>query len=103
MSRDALSDLTQWYARHCNGEWEHHHGISIETTDNPGWWVKIDLRGTALAGRAFPSILEGVDARGFPVQPRWLCCRLREEKWQGAGDSSRLAEIIGCFLAWAGG
>jgi hypothetical protein len=103
MPRDALSDLTQWYTRHCNGEWEHHHGISIQTTDNPGWWVKIDLAGTELAGRAFPTIQEGVDAGAFPVQPRWLCCRLQDTTWHGAGDESRLAEIIGHFLAWAGG
>jgi hypothetical protein len=58
MSRDILSDLSRWYAHHCDGEWEHHHDIAIETTDNPGWWVKIDLAGTELEGRAFPAILK---------------------------------------------
>jgi hypothetical protein len=101
MSRDILSDLSRWYAHHCDGEWEHHHGIAIETTDNPGWWVKIDLAGTELEGRAFPAILMGVDAAGVPVQPSWLCCQLQAAKWQGAGDSGRLAEIIDNFLAWS--
>ena len=75
----------------------------VQTTDNPGWWVKIDLAGTELAGRAFPTIQEGVDAGAFPVQPRWLCCRLQDTTWHGAGDESRIAEIIGHFLAWANG
>ena len=103
MPRDALSELTQWYARQCNDEWEHHYGITIQSTDNPGWWVKIDLQGTQWAGRAFPTIMEGVDAGAFPVQPRWLCCRLQDGKWHGAGDASRLAEIIDHFLDWADG
>jgi hypothetical protein len=42
-------------------------------------------------------------ANGFPVQPRWLDCRVQETKWHDAGDESRLAEIIGHFLAWATG
>jgi Immunity protein 53 len=103
MPSDAMPDLAQWYARHCDGEWEHHHGITIATTDNPGWWVKIDLSGTELADRAFAPILQGVDADGFPTQTRWLCCRLQETKWHGAGDETQLAEIIGRFLAWAFG
>ena len=102
MPHDALSELAQWYTRHCNGGREHHHGITITTTDNPGWWVKIDLTGTELAGRTFPPILEGVDAGGFPIGPRWLCCRLQAPKWHGAGDDSRLAgNHRGRFLAWA--
>ena len=101
MSRDVLSELSQWYARHCDGEWENHHGISIETTDNPGWWVSIDLRGTELDGRAFPPIFMGVDTGGFPVQPSWLCCRLQDAKWHGAVDANRLPDIIGHFPAWS--
>lgn len=101
MPRDVISELGQWYARHCDGEREHHHGITITTTDNPGWWVKIDLVGTELAGRTFPPIMEGVDADGFPIRSRWLCCRLEGARWDGAGDETRLAEIISCFLDWA--
>jgi hypothetical protein len=101
MPRDTLSELMQWYTDHCDGEREHHHGIKIESTDNPGWWVKIDLTGTKLTGRVFTPILEGLDGAGFPAQPRWLCCRLQDTTWHGAGDESRLAEIIDHFLAWA--
>lgn len=40
-----LSDLQDWFARQCDGDWEHQAGISIETTDNPGWFVQVDLNG----------------------------------------------------------
>ncbi|MEH0820740.1 Imm53 family immunity protein [Micromonospora sp. CPCC 205714] len=42
--------LQAWYATQCDGEWEHEFGIQIETVDNPGWSVSIDLGDTALSG-----------------------------------------------------
>jgi hypothetical protein len=38
--------LQAWYATQCNGEWEHGYGVDIQTIDNPGWSLKIDLKGT---------------------------------------------------------
>jgi hypothetical protein len=35
----AVSTIERWYKMHCDGTWEHHLGITIETTDNPGWLV----------------------------------------------------------------
>ncbi len=40
---NSLEFLCTWYVSQCNGTWEHQHGITIETTDNPGWWVKISV------------------------------------------------------------
>jgi hypothetical protein len=49
MHDDAPLELVQrWYAAHCDGEWEHQYGIKIETLDNPGWRVTIDLTNTEL-------------------------------------------------------
>lgn len=102
MSNDLLLlRLSRWFATHCNGEWEHHHGISIQTTDNPGWWVRIALDGTELAGCDFAAVSDNVDARGFPSGQRWLHCSLKDGQWHGAGDETRLQEIIARFLAWA--
>lgn len=41
--------LAKWHRAQCNGDWEHMYGVTIETTDNPGWWVKIELDGTTAA------------------------------------------------------
>ncbi|MFN0057767.1 MAG: immunity 53 family protein [Planctomycetota bacterium] len=97
-----LARFQEWYARQCNGVWEHSAGISIESCDNPGWWVKINLAGTALQGRPFKAITEGVDAQSFPVAPVWFACSVKGEVWQGAGDESQLERILQVFLAWAG-
>ncbi len=36
-------DLEHWLKSRCNGDWEHQGGISIESTDNPGWYIKVDF------------------------------------------------------------
>ena len=53
---DSLPRLIKWFTQHCDGEWENDHGISIESCDNPGWWVKIDLKGTDLESRVFEPV-----------------------------------------------
>ena len=46
--KDTLEKIQAWYQIHCNGDWEHKHGLSIISLDNPGWFVTIDLHETAL-------------------------------------------------------
>lgn len=40
--KTATQRICDWFASQCNGDWEHMHGITIETTDNPGWYVTIE-------------------------------------------------------------
>jgi hypothetical protein len=47
-----IGQLEAWYLRQCDGDWEHSFGISIETMDNPGWSVTIDLDETSAEGLA---------------------------------------------------
>jgi Immunity protein 53 len=101
MTRNTLLELQHWFTAHCDGNREHHHGISIETTDNPGWWVKIALQDTELAEQSFTTVAENVDPNGFPLGPHWLMCRLQDGRWHGAGDETRLEQILSIFLAWA--
>jgi hypothetical protein len=101
-----LAELADCHRRHCDGEREHWYGITIQTTDNPGWWVKVDLTGTVLAMRRFERVAEGVDNNGYPSAPRWLHCQVSDcqvsgHVWHGAGDVSRLEEIVSRFLRWA--
>ena len=35
--------LQSWYEKQCNSDWEHNYGIKIETLDNPGWSITVDL------------------------------------------------------------
>ena len=95
MQQDELADLQRWYEDQCDGEWEHACGARIETLDNPGWSVEIDLTGTALAGRAFPPIREMARER------EWLSCEVFEGKFRGYGGPPMLRRILRVFLDWA--
>jgi hypothetical protein len=96
-----LARLQAWYSHQCDGEWEHTSGISIQTCDNPGWWVKINLIGTPLQTQAFTEIAEGVDAQRCALGSHWLSCFTADGTWHGAGDEAKLEQILEAFLAWA--
>ena len=38
---DLISAIDDWFKRHCDNTWEHHNGITIESTDNPGWLLTV--------------------------------------------------------------
>lgn len=98
---NTLERLQAWYSQQCNGEWEHSSGISIQTCDNPGWWVKINLVDTPLQTCVFNEIAQGVDARRFALGPSWMSCRTENGIWHGAGDETKLEQVLEIFLAWA--
>src|SRR5271170_7418203 len=92
---DSLKFLQQWYADHCDGEWEHHYGIKIETLDNPGWRVTIDLTDTGL--QEFP--LTAIEHR---MEDRLLWCRCwRDERaFQAACGAYGLKAVVATFIEW---
>lgn len=96
-----LDRLIRWYESQCNGDWEHTWGIKIDTLDNPGWKVEINLQGTALASRKFEPVAEGLSVEGWPNSERWIQCSVGDNLFHGAGDSQQLQRILKIFLDWA--
>lgn len=90
-----LTWLQQWYLRHCNGEWEHAFGVKIDTLDNPGWRVTINLTGTELAGRRYG----GYHREARPDS--WVHCEVVDDEFRGYGGANDLTEILQCFRNWA--
>jgi Immunity protein 53 len=94
---DALQRLSAWYIAHCDDEWEHQYGVMIDTLDNPGWSIKVDLQGTELAAREFRAVkIERSDHD-------WLQCRVANHMFEGFGGPMNLSELIEVFLGWADG
>ena len=91
-----LVELQRWYAAQCNGEWEHRWGVHIDTLDNPGWRLKIDLTDTALEQRPFVTTEE---RSGHETQ--WVRCWIAEGAFQAAGGAFQLQRMIRIFLDWA--
>jgi len=93
---DVLGRLQRWFADACNGTWEHELGIRIETLDNPGWSVKLDLSGTALDGKNFDEVEVNRS------ETDWIKCRVKNGRFEGAGGAQNLDEILGEFVRWIG-
>jgi hypothetical protein len=95
MTITVLERLQAWYEAQCNGDWEHQHGVRIETLDNPGWSVKIDLADTELQGRVF------VEVQDLVPESEWIACKVEKERFLGHGGPRMLARIVSTFLDWA--
>ena len=93
---DLLQKLCEWYEEQCNGDWEHGSGVRIETLDNPGWIVKIDLHETASENIVFDRVMFD-EGKG-----NWLTCSKDGTSFQGAGDPSKLPVILEHFLKFVG-
>ncbi len=87
-----MKGIEKWFRAQCDGDWEHSYGFSIETTDNPGWYVEIDLTQTAWADRVMPFL------RDERSDSDWIQFEIRAEKFIGSGGVCNLDEILRHFL-----
>jgi len=90
-----LSRLEDWFARNCNGDWEHTYGISIETLDNPGWEVRIELQDTYLLNERFETVANRID------ETNWVHCSVSDGVFRGTGGIGKLQTVLRIFLEWA--
>lgn len=100
---NAIEWMQSWYEQHCNEEWEHQYGVFIETLDNPGWLVKIDLTGTELAGYRMDEVGHeaGINHAGLSEVQEWLYCKVENDRFIGAGGPRMLLRIVEVFRTWA--
>lgn len=97
LNMNQLTRLTEWYGKQCNGEWEHSFGVHVETLDNPGWLVKVDLTGTPLEHRPYSPFERGEPDTGA----NWLSCKIENKQFIGAGGARDLEAVLEAFLSWA--
>lgn len=90
-----IETLQDWYAAFCDSDWEHSYGITIETLDNPGWSVDIDLTDTPLEFYPFEIISIARD------EINWIRCMKEDKKFKGRGGARNLKEILEIFIDWA--
>jgi len=100
MATSVLAELQQWYASQSDGDWEHCYGIKIETLDNPGWQITIDLAETELEDVPFAEVQHNEIAQRYEDNPDWFVCRKVDSEFEGLGGPEQLEAIIGVFLAW---
>jgi len=92
---DNFSWLEDWYEAQCDGDWEHGYAVKIDTLDNPGWTVTIDLNGTRYSGIQNRELLNEVSD-----DTAWIRCDLRDGKFIGHGGPKMLGKIVQAFRKW---
>ena len=84
-----LQYIQRWYTDHCDGDWEHTFGVSIQTLDNPGWLLKIDI---------------DCDQPLPPSENRsetdWVDYRYKNGQFIAAGGPHNLDEMLETFMNW---
>ncbi len=103
-----LEKLQLWYDQHCDGDWEHSYGVSIETMDNPGWMVKINLTDTLLENTSFSPIKYGDSefacynhSYSKGTSNEWIDCYRDEDFFYGYCSTGNLERVLSIFLEWA--
>ena len=69
----------------------HSFGISIETMDNPGWEIQIELNGTKWEDLTIGyKLIENSDSD-------WFACKIENKTFFGYGDPQKLDTLIDLF------
>ncbi len=91
MTKNILEWLGDWYRANCNGDWEHNYGITIETVDNPGWSITIDVSETIFEVKPTPWVfVENSDND-------WYGYKVLDGKFEASGDPSKIEFLFNLF------
>src|SRR6184192_2751089 len=95
---DVLDRIQAWHKTQCERGRDPSLGVKIETLkDAPGWSVRIDLAGTPLSGLTLAPYKEGATDRD------WLAYRIKDDRFEGIGDPTKLQALLFAFLDLADG
>jgi hypothetical protein len=103
MADDNLDWLMKWYVRECDGDWEHSFGVKIDTLDNPGWTLEVDLKETSLEGLPFQSKY-GEPADNLDEWREggsWWTAEADGARFKAACGPTDLSAVVGVFREWA--
>ncbi len=89
--------LIDWYLSQCNGDWEHQHGFTVSSLDNPALRLKVDLNGTYLENVDFDSLEKNIE-----TESEWLFCKKSTNNvFDGCCAPKLFGNLIDVFLDWA--
>jgi len=91
LKMETLKWIEKWFLSQCNEDWEHSCGIKIESLDNPGWGITIDLTDTILEDLVIPYRL--VEAS----QNDWYGIKIENKVFEAFGDPMKLEFLLNQF------
>lgn len=93
-----IESIVDYFAGCVDGMWEHANGISISTSDNPGWILTVDLKPTGqpvlfrYSRGDVPS-----SANGNLGKAPWIECEANSLRFRAACSLDMLAEVDAAF------
>jgi hypothetical protein len=94
--KDLLKQLQGWYASQCGEDWEHSYGVKIDTLDNPGWMLVVDLVDTEFSELSVP--MDRIDR----TDADWAQHEVVDGRFVACGGALNLEELIVRFLRTVG-
>jgi hypothetical protein len=99
MTKDNIGWLQGWYFENCDGDWEHDERISIQTLDNPGWKLEVNLEGTQQEDLK----TDFFERQSQENEDDWVHFKIEEGYFRGHCGPLNLTELIGYFRELVGG
>ena len=96
-----MNDLSAWFAHRCDGVWEQSRGVTIQTLDNPGWMLEVNVGAEVPDQLVFISGTPPGPSNGNIAEGEWTDCRIRGGKFVGASDAAGLRRLLEGFLEWS--
>jgi len=87
-----MNKLIRWYQEHCDGDWEHHSGFQIETLDNPGFSIFIDLDDTDI------NVSDRILLDEMSADEDWAFVQIKDGKFDGACSLNNFDKLIDIFF-----
>jgi hypothetical protein len=91
MEENIFNWLQEWYISQCDGEWEHDEGIKIQSSDNPGWIIEINVKDTEAEYFNVPWKLNERSEND------WFGYRIENGMYSAAGDPTKLSFLLSIF------
>jgi len=85
---ELLKLIENWFLSQCDGGWEHSYGIKIESLDNPGWSIVIDIAETVLQGITIPYKLVEKSEND------WFGIKIEKDVFEAVGDPNKLEFLL---------
>ena len=85
--------MKSWVSGQCDGDWEHGAGLRLETLDNPGWMLTVDLSATKLDSFTSARTMEQRSDHD------WIQIEVAGGTFVGCGGIGNLGEIVERFLS----
>jgi hypothetical protein len=94
-----FGNYLSWYESNCDGYWEHSYGINIQSTDDPGFSITIDLKETECEG-APSRIIEHDFLKRYEENPvkRWYKIEVEQDKFVAYSSIASFDEVFRVFF-----